>query len=240
MHQHRHLQVNIKQTMKAKAIRADVRRAFQLNPDTIVFNEAVRVTHAAIRAEARERGYGVYIPQGSASQVVLVWRESKYRAAWRKTTKAMGGRKHVSPNRYVVRVQLTDRETGETVMLVGTHMVSSGWTGSKWLDAWRQRGWFLHERVMAAVLRWVYRHNDVVIWSGDLNRPPYTFRGRVLPKYRIGRAKTSLVLRTDHTHGRTTFDYTGVLSKHRVVQVKSVSTPAFRSDHDGILTDLFW
>ena len=238
--QHTHLQLNVQQTMGAAKIREDVIAAFSLRPTTIVFDEAVAVTHEAIRAGAKARGYEVLIPTGAASQVVLAWDASVYELVSSKVTFAMKGKEHVSPNRYVVRAKLRDTLTGQLVVLVGTHMVSSGWTGSKSLDAWRQAGWFAHEAIMAAILLAAYLANEVVIWSGDLNRPPSTFSGTVLPKFRIAGAATSEIVETDGTHGRTIFDYVGILSRKLKVTVAHWSTPDFNSDHDGVLVEATW
>lgn len=239
MAKHRHLQLNIKGTMSAVRIRQDVARAFAMAPDSIVFNECTSVTRAAIHAKATELGYGVFVPEGAAAQVVIVWNAKRYRCTYMHATFAAKGKTHVGPNRYVVRVRLVDIVTGRTVSVVGTHMMSSGWTGSKWLDAWRQRAWYAHEAVMAAILRHVYARNDIVVWSGDLNRPPSTWRGAILPKYRVKGAATSTVVHTGHTHGRTTFDYTGVLAKRLHVTAHPLLR-TFRSDHKGIVTDLSW
>lgn len=237
----RHLQINAEQTNSADKIRADVRHAFALKPDTIVFNEANAVTHAEIRSEAKRLGYAYFIPKGAASQVCLVWNAKRYRKTYQTSTFAMKGKTHVSPNRYVVRVSLVDRSTGQKVALVGTHMVSSGWTGSRSLDLWRQRGWYAHYAVLKTVLSWVYRHFDVVIWSGDMNRPPYTFsRGQTFTALRFKGAKTAGTVKTDGTHGKTIFDYVGVLSRSHKVRTVRVSTPAFHSDHDGVLADFEW
>jgi hypothetical protein len=236
------LQINIKQTMPEWKIRADVRRAFYLKPDTIVFNEAVAATHDEMRRQAKALGYDLFIPHGAAGQVCLAWRMDVFDSGWERVVEAMGGRKHVSPNRYVVRVRLVRKDNGESVALVGTHMVSSGWTGSHWLDAWRRSGWYKHVRVMRKVLAHVAAHSDVVIWSGDCNRPPYTWHGKawggLLAQFR--RFATDIVVKTDHTHGNVTFDYVGTLSRKIRVRVTDWATPGFYSDHDGECVDLAW
>ena len=241
---HRHLQLNIKQTMPHARIVSDVRRAFAPMPDTIVFNEAVAITHDAIRSIAAASGYGVRIDKGPAGQVVLAWRLDKFRAEAHKATLAMPGRKDVTPTRYVKRTRLRTLDTGRRRMLVGTHMVASGWTGTKHLDAWRQRGWYGHAAIMTTLLRAVAMNpwNDVVIWSGDCNRPPYAWTGkRPFPRLtNVAGLATSKIVDTDHTHGGITFDYVGFLSRKAKVRVAHWSTPSFNSDHDGILVDLEW
>jgi endonuclease/exonuclease/phosphatase (EEP) superfamily protein YafD len=235
---HRHLQLNVQQTMGAEQIRADVAKAFSLRPDTIVFNEAGPTLHGWLHVHAEALGYDYFIPKGAASQVVLVWNTMKFRDTYRTATFGSGGRKGVSPNRYVVRVRLVARATGRTLSLVGTHATSSGWTGSRVLDAWRQRAWYQLWAVMVGVIRWVYGKTDWVLWSGDMNRPPYTFRnGRPFTALRFKGAATKEVLHTDATHGSIIFDYVGVLSRELAITAKT-STPAFNSDHDGVLADL--
>ena len=238
---HTHLQLNIQQTMSAAHIVADVQRAFSLNPDTIVFNEAVARTHIAILSHAAKYGYEVFIPEGAASQVVLVWKKDVFYMEYASATFAMAGRKGVTPSRYVVRARLLHYATGRHMFLVGTHMVASGWTGGTDLDAWRQAGWYAHEKVMAGILSRLTAQWDIVLWSGDMNRPPSTFpNGVVFPAFQVEGAKTSMVLQTDHTHGPVTFDYVGVLSQRIAVKVIETSTPAFNSDHDGVLAVLEW
>lgn len=237
----RHLQLNIKNTMSPWAIRSDVDKAFSLDPDTIVFNECRITHHEAIRRNAAEKGYGVYIAgRGARGQVVLCWKKSRFDASFKRSTYAAKGRKHVQPSRYVQRVSLVDRQTHERVNLVGTHTVASGWTGRRFLDVWRRLNWHGHELVMAGVLRWVVRHNAVVIWSGDMNRPPHTFKGRLFPHFHPRGLKTDLIVKTNATHYRAIYDYVGVLSKHRNVRVVSWKTVPFHSDHDGVLVDLEW
>lgn len=240
--QHRHLQLNIKQTMHPNRIEEDVRRAFALQPDTIVFNECIDVTHRAIRRHVAERGhYSAFIaPSSSASQVVLVWDDHKYELVFVRVKMAMRGRKRVSPHRYVVRARLRHRESRQLGMLVGTHMVSSGWTGSTWLDAWRQKGWNLHYAVMAGILQGAARRHDWLIWSGDCNRPPRTFNGPPFAAYRVKGAATSEVVVTDGTHGRLIFDYVGLISMRLRMRLVRVTTPGFNSDHDGVLVDAEW
>jgi hypothetical protein len=253
---HRHVQTNIKQTMSVEEILQDVQAAFYLAPDSIVFNEARSPAIAAVLACAADLGYGTFIPSHldkNASQNVIAWKKKlDLEETFEESMFCMSGRKKVSPHRYYDRVRLVESVTaGRSVRrfskgIGGTQMVSSGWTGSKSLDAWRQKGWYAHEAVMAAILRRQYRHNDLVIWSGDCNRPPTAFPGfppdwsKVLPKFQIKGAKTSMVVRTGHTHGGITFDYVGILSRNLEVMVDHWSTPHVNSDHQQVVVDLTW
>lgn len=241
---HRHLQINIKQTMTRDKVRADVVRAFDFEPDTIVFNEATEVAHAAIRRECATRGYEALILDGSAGQVVLVWDAALFEAEFSTATLTGLGRKRVTPRRYVVRARLRVRATGRYRPLAGTHMVASGWTGKRHIDAWRQKMWYAHAAVMIPLLRRVASRpgNEVVIWSGDCNRPPSMWAAkRPFPRLTgLAGYASSFIVDTDATHYRTTFDYVGVLSRGVVVRVADWSTPSFASDHDGVLVDLEW
>lgn len=238
---HVHLQLNAEQTNPAAKINADVVKAFDQQPDSIVFNECNSITRAAIRREARKRGYGVFFPKGAASQLALVWRLSRYRHVAHAVRFAMKGYDRRSPNRYVIWVRLRDVRTGETVTVVGTHTVSEAFTHRDATTAWRKRGWNRHAGVMGRVIARQSARCDVLIWSGDMNRPNTTFPGGVLfPMFAVKGAKTSRVLHSGHTHGSVTFDYIGVVSREHAVRSDSVTTPSFYSDHDGVLAPLSW
>lgn len=227
-----HVHLNIRQDMPLEKIRADVAAAFSSSPDTIVFNECTTVTHKAIRSQAREHGYGVYAPRGAASQVVIAWKKSRFSLLLKRARLAGPGLRNVTPNRYVVRVRLQDRATGKRVVVVGTHMISSGWTGAKHLDAFRRAHWHAHMGVMRRVMRRAVEANDLVIWSGDLNRPAWSFKGRPLPSLRFA-GTCSVVAETGPTHGGARFDYAGAVS--RICRVTATArTFDAHSDHRGI------
>lgn len=225
-----HVHLNIRPDMSPEKIRADVEEAFSTQPDTLVFNEVGPTARAAIRRHATGR-YGVYVPRGAASQVVICWSKRRFSLLLKRAVQAGKGRLNVTPNRYAVRVRLLD-ESGKRVVVVGTHMVSSGWTGVRHLDAWRQAHWYAHQEVLRRVLKRAARANDLVIWSGDMNRPPWSFKGRVFPRLRFT-GTCSRIAETGPTHGPTRFDYTGAISARAQVEV-SADTFDAHSDHRGI------
>lgn len=227
-----HVHLNIRQDMTPEKIRADVAAAFSSAPDSIVFNEAGPTAHKSIKAHAKEHGYGVYIPRGAASQVVVVWRKARFSLLLKRTRFAGPGLRNVTPNRYVVRVRLRDRATGKRVVVIGTHMISSGWTGVKHMDVFRRAHWRGHMAVLRRVVRRAVAVNDLVIWSGDLNRPSWSFKGRPLPRLRFAGA-CSVVAETGPTHGSTRFDYTGAISRVGKVTEDATTFDA-HSDHRGI------
>ena len=226
-----HVHLNVRPDMPGEQVRADVAAAFSTRPDSIVFNECTVVTRGAIRAQAKALGYGVFIPRGAGDQLAICWRRDRFTLLLKKAVLAGLGRRNVTPNRYVARVRLQD-VTGKRVVVVGTHMVSSGWTGAKHLDAWRRAHWHAHMAVMRRVVRQAVEVNDLVIWSGDMNRPPWSFKGRPFPRLRFAGA-CSIVAKTGPTHGGTTFDYTGAISRVGKV-TEDAKTFRAHSDHRGI------
>lgn len=227
-----HVHLNIRADMAADRVRADVTEAFSTRPDTLVFNECTRVTRAAIREHAKTLGYGVFIPKGAGDQLAVCWRRDRFTLLLKKAVLAGLGRRDVSPNRYVARVRLQDRATGKTVVVIGTHMVSSGWTGVWHLEMWRRAHWHAHMAVMRRVVRRAVAANDLVIWSGDMNRPTWAFKGRLFPRLRFS-GTCSVVASTGPTHGKTRFDYTGAVSRVTKVTAKATTFDA-HSDHRGI------
>lgn len=237
----RHTHLNIRPDQDPDDIGAAVTDAFAGLPDTIGFNEATAVTHEAIRDLARQHGYGVYVPDGAANQLVICWRRSRFSLLLRRTRVTHPGRGGVTPHRYVARVRLVDKLTQLKVVVAVTHLISSGWTGATSTrdalrrlvpDAWRRARWQAHMAVMRRILRTAVKANDLVIWSGDMNRPAWSFSGRVFPRLRFT-GTCSVVADTGPTHGGARFDYTGAISRVRQVRV-TADTFDTRSDHRGI------
>lgn len=236
-----HVHANIRPNMSDDLIRADVRTLFDLDPDFIGINEACTITRDEIWDLAEARGYGVYVPRGAADQLVLVWKKSTYRVLLRKTKRAGVGRASVSPHRYVARVRLVDVELSLRVVAIVSHMISSGWTGVKHLDAWRRAHWFAHQVVLRRILMVAYRANAAVYWGLDGNRPPRTFKNprRPFPRLRPAGARTAAVADTGPTHGRERFDYMGVASRDHKITTRARTIP-LHSDHHAIATTYTW
>ena len=240
---HTHLQLNVQRTMTQEHVTADLEHAFSLGADTVVFNEIETTWHRLEVARlAAVHGYGHFSPPGAAGAVVVAWRLEAGTVAYRKSILCATGMRGLSPNRYYNRVKFKRHDTGEYVAVSGTHMWSSGWTGTHDHDAIRRAHWHAHMWVMGPAFRRTTRHNVVSIGSGDLNRPPYTFRkGKVLTRLISPRGMVSAgYAHTDHTHGSETFDYVWFASRRVPVVVDSWSTPAFNSDHDGVLVTVSW
>lgn len=239
---HRHIQTNIKPG-DSRADRDRIRRAVQQmyarNPDTATINEANSHTHRALKAQGKRLGYGVYIPQGAASQVVLIWKKSRFACILRKAVQAGDGRRNVTPNRYVVRVRLRDRLTTALGVVIGTHAISSGWTGPKLLDVFRRGHWAKHVDVLRRIQRAAYRFNDWVIGAGDLNRPwdQAAWISDLLPRATYKAAESAQVVKTKATHGSARFDYVWVISRWLKATTKGVVYDQ-PSDHRAVVADI--
>lgn len=242
---HRHLHINVQRTMARAKITADMERAFHGGTDTIGMCELETAWHhGEFKRCAEKYGYSIVLPQlGKPGSALGIAVKDTYGAiVYSHVTFAAPGQKHVSPHRYILRTQVKRHADQTLVSVAETHQYSSGWTGAHSLDALRKARWHIGMLVVRRVERRATKHNEVVIGAGDLNRPPYSFRGgKVLPGLlsKTGMASTGYA-HTDHTHGGVTFDYAWFLSKNHTPKVQSWSTPAFASDHDGIVMNLSW
>lgn len=240
---HRHIQANIKPG-DSEADQDRIRRAVQMlfarNPDTATVNEANAHTHRALKAQGKRLGYGVYIPRGAASQVVLIWKKARFECILRKSVQAGDGRRNVTPNRYVNRIRLRDRLTTALGVVIGTHAISSGWTGPKLLDGFRRGHWAKHMDVLRRIQRTAYRLNDWVIGSGDLNRPwnEAAWIGELMPRSTYKNGAAAQVVPTGATHdGGARFDYVWVVSRWLEATTKgAVYTQP--SDHRAVVADV--
>lgn len=241
---HTHLQLNVQRTMSAADVTADLERAFDFGADSLVLNEMETAWHHSECARvAAAKGYSLFMPKKKwPGAVVVAVKSSKYEIVYTNSLWCVGGVAGISPSRYYNRVRVKRRDTGEYLSIGGTHMWSSGWTGSTDNDVLRKARWNAHMLIMYPAFRRTTSFNRVSIASGDINRPPANFpKGKVLGRMLDPKGMTSVgYAHTDATHGRTTFDYVWWASKHTDVTVKSWSTPTFHSDHDGVLVTLSW
>ncbi len=243
--QHTHLHLNVQRTMTRAQITADLEKAFTRGADTVGLCEMESDWHhSEFWRLARVHGYTGHLPAlGRAGSALALAVKTTYGAIIRrKVTFAAIGLRKVSPNRYLAQMGIIRFEDKVTVDLGEHHAYSSGWTGSKSLDALRQARWYIGMRVVRKAERGATKNADIVIGGGDLNRPPNTWKGgKVLPGLLNPKGMlTAAYAHTDATHGRTTFDYVWCLSAKVTARFTADSTPAFASDHDGILATVAW
>ena len=231
--------------MSRAHVTQDITRAFGIGADTVGMCELETAWHhTEFRRVAAAHGYEVYLPhfgqRGSA--LGLAVRRDYGRIIGTASIFCAPGRSHVSPSRYLgkMRVERTDLQK---IRVDEHHAYSSGWTGTHSLDAFRRLRWGMGLRVVTRSERRATEFNEVVIGGGDLNRPPGTFPGGKVLGTLLSKTgmRAAGYAHTDHTHGGTTFDYVWFLSKrHHVRVLARTSTPAFNSDHDGVLVTLGW
>jgi hypothetical protein len=241
---HVHFHLNVKRTMAHADITADLDKALGIGADTVGFCEMeTDWHHVEFWRLCRKYGYTGYLPdigkRGSALGLAV---RSTYGAlVGQSTTFCAPGALSVSPTRYINQIQVLRFGDALRINLAETHQYSSGWTGTTSKDALRKLRWYTGMRVVTAKERAATKTADLVIGGGDLNRPPSTFKGPVLPRLLNPKGmKTVAYARTDATHGRVTFCYTWALSSKLSAEFTQDSTPSFNSDHDGILTTLTW
>jgi len=135
------------------------------------------------------------------------------------------GLEKVSPNRNIKWVKLKNKETGQEVVRMNTHLVSGAWGEHKPTTAWRRHNWNVHMRKLDKLVDHFKRKGLDVIVGGDFNRDSYKVLGNKVKydnKLNVG------------THGRSTYDYlmhTGKDLRRLGARVEG----GYASDHDAVV-----
>lgn len=235
---HVHLQLNINQYMAASKINEDVLAALHQGADTIVLNEVTETAAKALRTFGSGRGYAAFRGHGSASQIVVLWRDDRYELVDATQRQATDGVTGISPDRFVLVVRLREKATGLIVAVMGTHMISEAWTHKDETTAYRRRTWRKHYKLMRQLVR--STRADILVGSGDLNRPRGTFPRPNTPLALLIPRNRGGIVKTGNTHGSVVFDYVWFSSAKRRMSVIRQHTIRFHSDHRGVLVTLYY
>jgi len=152
--------------MLRKKVKADAKTASRYG-GVIFFQEIAEAEdHADVKAAiGDEFGYahsGVAIP--------IAYRRDQWTLVDHGRIMTHGGKRLVSPNRYVTWVLLQSRD-GKQVCFMNTHFVSGAWNAKRKLSKeWRQQMWQEHWLKMRGLIKTFADQNVTVIFGGDFNR----------------------------------------------------------------------
>ena len=92
------------------------------------------------------KGFDTFMPKGL--ETPISWKKSEFKLLDSGVKKMHGGLAKVSPHRQVAWVKLQNKETGETVIHMNTHLVSGAFNSKvQRSDPWRKKMWALHIEV---------------------------------------------------------------------------------------------
>lgn len=174
--------------------------------------------------------WGHYMPKDGNLRIPnpISWNKEKWSqvgdGGFRRTHHGKGG---VSPNRYITWVKLKNKETGETLIRMNTHLVSGAWSPKKKPEKeWRQDMWKTHMRKMKQVVSRFERSGMPVIIGGDFNRDSYKVLGNKVKydnKLNVG------------THGASTLDYVMHTPHAELKRTGGRIQGDYASDHDAVV-----
>ena len=173
--------------------------------------------------------WGHYMPMHGHERIPdpISWKKSEWKLEDEGYLKTHNGKAKISPNRYVTWVKLQNRETGQSIIRMNTHVVSGAWNQAHTAsDPWRQEMWGVHMDKMKHLIGKLEQQGCPIIVGGDFNRNHYKVLGNEV-KYdnniRVG------------THGGATLDYLmHTPSKDLKAEGFKIDKNT-RSDHDAVI-----
>ncbi len=171
------------------------------------------------------KGFNHFMPRGL--QTPISWKSDEFKLLDSGVEQMHGGRAKVSPNRTVAWVKLKNKETGETMIHMNTHLVSGAWnTKVQPTDPWRKAMWNVHMQKMGKLITRFEKQGHPVTITGDFNRNHFkVFGNRVA--YASG-------LRAG-THGRSTLDYVMHTRHDGLKKLSNKIDTRFASDHNAVV-----
>jgi len=171
------------------------------------------------------KGFNTFMPPGL--QTPISWNTDKFKLLDSGVKKMHGGLAGVSPHRQVAWVKLKNRETGQVMIHMNTHLVSGAWNSKQQpTDPWRQKMWRKHISQMKDMVERFEKQGFPVTISGDFNRNHFRVLGDQV-KYDSGLHA--------NTHGRSTLDYV-MHTPHRELQKLGTRTDnRYHSDHNAVI-----
>lgn len=168
------------------------------------------------------KGFEHFMPKGL--ETPISWKKDQFKLLDSGVERMHGGLAKVSPHRQVAWVKLQNKETGETMIHMNTHLVSGAWNSKvQRSDPWRQKMWKQHIEKMGKMVERFEKKGIPVTISGDFNRNHFKVLGDKV-KYDSG-------LRAG-THGRSTLDY--IMHAGNLRKVSTRVDRNFASDHNMV------
>ncbi len=200
----------------------DVRKAAKTG-DIIGWQEIAPERYRdAIRGLA---GFDHFMPKGL--ETPISWKSKEFKLLDSGVERMHDGEAGISPHRAVAWVKLKNKDTGETIIHMNTHLISGAWNGKHTAsDPWRKKMWHRHiERMGNMVERFEKKGHPVTI-SGDFNRNHFKVFGNKVA-YDSG-------LRAG-THGSATLDYVMHTPHESLKKVRSSVDDNYASDHNAVI-----
>ncbi len=170
-------------------------------------------------------GFNHFMPKGL--QTPISWKSSEFKLLDSGVEHMHGGRAGVSPNRSVAWVKLKNKETGETMIHMNTHLVSGAWNSKvQATDPWRQQMWHQHMEKMGKLVERFEKQGHPVTITGDFNRNHFKVFGKKVA-YDSGIHAG--------THGSSTLDYVMHTRNEALKKLSSRVDDHFASDHNAVV-----
>lgn len=176
--------------------------------------------------------WGHYMPRDGkiAIPTPISWDKEKWKKVDAGFTRTHNGKARVSPHRYITWVKLKDKETGQEVVRINTHLVSGAWSKPKPTTAWRRAMWTIHMNKLENLVERFQKKGLNVVVGGDFNRDGYKVLGNKV-KY-----DNNLNVGTHGGPGSSTLDIVMHSSKNKVLEKEGGRIArGYASDHDAVI-----
>ncbi len=209
-------------TMSQGKVVHDVRRAAKTG-EIIGWQE---IAPERYRDAIRElKGFNTFMPKGL--ETPISWKSKDFKLLASGVERMHGGEPGISPRRTVAWVKLQNRETGETMIHMNTHLVSGAWNSKHTAsDPWRKKMWNQHMDRMGKLVERFERQGHPVTITGDFNRNHFKVFGKKVA-YDSGIHS--------RTHGGATLDYVMHTRHASLKKVSSRVDDHFESDHNAVV-----
>lgn len=170
------------------------------------------------------KGFSHFMPKGL--ETPISWKTSEFKLLDSGVERMHGGLAKVSPHRQVAWVKLQNKDTGEVMIHMNTHLVSGAWNSKiQRSDPWRKAMWNRHIEKMGNLIERFEKQGHPVTISGDFNRNHFkVFGDKVV--YASG-------LRAG-THGSSTLDYVMHTRGGGLKKISSRVDRNYASDHNAV------
>ena len=170
-------------------------------------------------------GFDHFMPKGL--QTPISWKSSEFKLLASGVERMHGGKAGISPNRTVAWLKLKNKQTGETVIHLNTHLVSLAWnTKISRSDPWRKAMWNQHIAKMGKLVERFERQGHPVTITGDFNRNHFRVFGNKVD-YDSGLRRG--------THGTSTLDDVMSTRNQGLKRVSTKVDDRFASDHNAVV-----
>lgn len=170
------------------------------------------------------KGFSHFMPKGL--ETPISWKTSEFKLLDSGVEKMHGGLAKVSPHRQVAWVKLQNKETGEVMIHMNTHLVSGAWNSKiQRSDPWRKAMWNRHIEKMGNLIEKFEKQGHPVTISGDFNRNSFKVLGNKVV-YDSGLHSG--------THGRSTLDYVMHTRGGGLKKISSRVDRHYASDHNAV------